>query len=134
MLVVMHAGASQDQINHICDEIRKMGLTPHPIPGAQRVAIGITGNKEMVDTNRLAGMKGVLNIIHVTQPYKLTNREMKADDTIISILDAHFGGETISVIGGPCAVESEEQARLVLSAFAFTEIEVAVPDGNIDRL
>jgi 3-deoxy-7-phosphoheptulonate synthase len=112
----MHTNASQEQIDHICDEIRKMGLTPHPIPGAQRVAIGITGNKEMVDTNRLTGMNGVLNIIHVTQPYKLTNREMKADDTIISIMGADFGGDTVSIIGGPCAVEDEEQYLSIAGA------------------
>ncbi|MBN2620563.1 3-deoxy-7-phosphoheptulonate synthase [candidate division WOR-3 bacterium] len=109
MLVVMHTNASQEQIHLVCDAIQKMGLSPHPIPGAQRVAIGITGNKEMVDTNRLTGMAGVLNIIHVTQPYKLTNREMKVDDTIVSIGKAKFGGNNLTVIAGPCAVESEDQ-------------------------
>jgi len=116
MLVVMHTNASQDQIDLVCNEIQKMGLTPHSIPGAQRVAIGITGNKEMVDTNRLTGMKGVLNIIHVTQPYKLTNREMKANDTIVTIRDRNLGGETVSVIAGPCAVEDEEQYMTIARA------------------
>lgn len=109
MLVVMHTSASQEQIERVCGAIQKMGLTPHPIPGAQRVAIGITGNKEMVDTSRLTGMAGVLNIVHVTQPYKLTNREMKVDDTIVNINGAKFGGGNLTVIAGPCAVESEEQ-------------------------
>lgn len=116
MLVVMHTNASQEQIDLVCDEICRMGLMPHPIPGAQRVAIGITGNKAMVDTNRLTGMKGVLNIIHVTQPYKLTNREMKADDTIVAIQGMELGGNTVSVIAGPCAVESEEQYLAVARA------------------
>jgi 3-deoxy-7-phosphoheptulonate synthase len=109
VLVVMHSSASQEQIDRVCNVIREMGLSPHPIPGAQRVAVGITGNKEMVDTNRLAGINGVLNIIHVTQPYKLTSREMKVDNTIVKIRGAGFGSGNITVIAGPCAVENEEQ-------------------------
>jgi 3-deoxy-7-phosphoheptulonate synthase len=105
----MHKNAHPEEVNKVCGLIREMGLTPHPIPGAQRIAIGITGNKERVDTNRLAGMSGVLDIIHVTQPFKLTNREMKAEDSIIRINDAAFGGGNASVIAGPCAVENEEQ-------------------------
>ncbi|OGC39037.1 3-deoxy-7-phosphoheptulonate synthase [candidate division WOR-3 bacterium RBG_13_43_14] len=108
MLVVMHKNASPDEVAKVCALIKEMGLTAHSIPGALRVAIGITGNKEMVDTNRIASMNGVLDIIHVTQPYKLTNREMKAEDTVVSIKEARFGGGNLTVIAGPCAVENEE--------------------------
>ncbi len=109
MLVVMHKNARPEEIDRVCNRIKEMGLTAHPIPGAQRVAIGITGNKEMIDTNRLAGMSGVLDIIHVTQPFKLTNREMKAENTIVTIGKADFGAGGTTVIAGPCAVENEEQ-------------------------
>ncbi|MEO0128898.1 MAG: 3-deoxy-7-phosphoheptulonate synthase [candidate division WOR-3 bacterium] len=109
MLVVMHKDATQKQISNVCKLIREMGLTPHPIKGAQRVAIGITGNKEMVDTRRIENLDGVINIIHVTQPYKLTSREMKPDDTNVIIGNVRIGGKKPVIIAGPCAVENEKQ-------------------------
>jgi len=116
MLVVMHKNATKEQIDKVCERIKELGLTPHPICGAQRVAIGITGNKEMVDTARIEGLAGVLDIIHVTQPYKLTSREMKPDDTLINIKNVKIGGKKIGVIAGPCAVESLQQIMAIADA------------------
>jgi 3-deoxy-7-phosphoheptulonate synthase len=122
MLVVMHKDATKDDIEKACNVIKEMGLTPHPILGVQRVAIGITGNKDMVDTNRIEVIPGVINIIHVTQPYKLASREMKPQDTIINMGNTKIGGRGIVIIAGPCAVESEsnllEIAEVVKAAGA----------------
>jgi len=109
MLVVMHKTASAQEINHVCKVIRDLGLMPNPIPGAQRVAIGITGNKEMVNTGLITGLPGVMEIIHVTKPYKLASREMKPDDTVVRVDGVTIGDQAIVVIAGPCAVESREQ-------------------------
>lgn len=109
MLVVMHKDATRGQIKKVCEAIKKMGLNPHPIKGAQRVAIGVTGNKEMVDTKIIENLDSVINIIHVTQPYKLTSREMKPDDTKIKIGNVVIGDKSPFVIAGPCAIESEKQ-------------------------
>jgi 3-deoxy-7-phosphoheptulonate synthase len=116
MLVVMHKDATQKQIDEVCKVIKEMGLSPHPIPGTQRVAIGITGNKEMVDTSRIEGFDGVIDLIHVTQSYKLTSREMKLEDTVINVGDTKVGGKDIVVIAGPCAVESREQTTEIAYA------------------
>lgn len=109
MLIVMHKDATNQQIKKVCHVIRETGLSPHPIPGALRVAIGVTGNKEMIDKNRIEGLPGVINVIHVTQPYKLTSREMKPDDTVINLNGKRIGGKDIVIIAGPCAVESAQQ-------------------------
>lgn len=116
MLVVMHKDATETQINEVCELIKRMGLKPHPIKGAQRVAIGITGNKDMVNVPEIEMLNGVINVIHVTQPYKLTSREMKPDDTIIKVGDVVIGGKKIVVIAGPCAVESEKQTIEIAQA------------------
>ncbi len=116
MLVVMHKDATKKQIKIVCKLIKEMGLTPHPIKGAQRVAIGITGNKEMVDARRIENLEGVINIIHVTQPYKLTGREMKPDDTNIIIGNVTIGGKKPVIIAGPCAVENEKQTIKIAQA------------------
>jgi 3-deoxy-7-phosphoheptulonate synthase len=113
MIIAMHKNATTEEVERVCAVVQKMGLTAHPIPGAQRIAIGITGNKGMVDTSCLEGLPGVLNIIHVTQPYKLTNREMKPDNTIINVNGVKIGGNGFTVIAGPCAVESYEQTLAV---------------------
>jgi len=116
MLVVMHKDATDEQIKNVCKSIKEMGLTPHPIKGVQRVAIGITGNKDMVDKNRLEGLDGVIDVIIVTKPYKLTSREMKPDDTKIMVGNAIIGDRKPVIIAGPCAVESEMQTIKIARA------------------
>ena len=116
MLVVMERSASKEQVEAVVKAIESMGLSAHAMPGAQRTAIGITGNKQMVQDARLAGMPGVLEIIHVTQPYKLVSREFHPDNSIVKVGDVEFGGAFLPVIAGPCSVESEEQCFAIADA------------------
>jgi 3-deoxy-7-phosphoheptulonate synthase len=109
MLVVMKTDARQNSIEQVCEAIRQLGLTPHPIPGKTRTAIGITGNVAPVDPTRLSALPDVIEVIRVTRPYKLTGREMKPEDTIVQVGDVAVGGPQITVIAGPCSVESREQ-------------------------
>ncbi len=108
MLIVMQQSADAAQIDHVCRVVRDLGLTPHPIPGKTRTAVGITGNVAPVDPSGLAALPGVLDVIRVTKPFKLTNREMKPEDTVITVGGAVVGGPDIVVIAGPCSVESRE--------------------------
>ncbi len=109
MLVVMNVHATRKQIEAVCEHIRGAGLTPHPIPGSERTAVGITGNKEMIDSGQIEMMDGVLKVIHVTKPYKLVSREFKPEDTVIRLNGLAIGGRDIVVMAGPCAVESRTQ-------------------------
>jgi len=109
MLIVMDMHARAADVDAVCAEIRALGLVPHPMPGAQRTAIGITGNKGTVDASRLESMPGVLRIIQVTAPYKLVSREFHEDDSIIDIKGVKVGGKGFVIMAGPCAVESAEQ-------------------------
>ena len=109
MLVVMKTGAAQGDIDRVCQAITDLQLTPHPIPGKLRTAIGITGNVAPVDPTLLSSLPGVSEVIRVTKPYKLTGREMKPEDTVIQVGDVRVGGPEITVIAGPCCVESREQ-------------------------
>jgi len=111
MLVVMSALATEAQVRAVCEKIESVGLRPHAIPGAQRTAIGITGNQGMVEIG-LEDMAGVQEVIRVSKPYKLVSREVKAESTILTFAgtDTTIGGRDLAVIAGPCAVESREQA------------------------
>lgn len=109
----MEGTATKEQVAAVVKTIEDMGLRAHPMPGAQRTAIGITGNKQMVKDAMLSAQPGVLEIIHVTQPFKLVSREFHPEDSHIKVGDVEFGGEFVPVIAGPCSVESEDQCMVV---------------------
>ena len=109
MLIVMKPTASRSEVEAVAEKIRALGLTPHAIPGAQRVAIGITGNKGGLDAGPFEVLPGVGDVIRVSQPFKLVSREVKLEDTVIDVGGALLGGKAIAVMAGPCSVESREQ-------------------------
>ena len=112
MLVVMKTQATPLEIQAVCEYIEQLGFRAHPLPGAERTAIGITGNKGEVERGNIEALSGVAEVIHVTKPYKLASRDVKEEDTIIRFpgTDATIGGRNLAVIAGPCSIESREQA------------------------
>lgn len=108
MLVVMNSHATPEQIDQVLAAVRRMNLTPHPMPGAIRTAIGITGNISAVDPRSLEVLPGVLELLRVTKPYKLASREMHVEDTYVRLPQTTIGPGTFTVIAGPCSVENEE--------------------------
>ena len=122
MLVVMKPNATEAQVDAVVEKIRSLGLHPHAIPGAQRTAIGITGNKGGLDPALFEGLPGVREAIRVSQPFKLVSREVKEEDTIVDVAGVEIGGKRLVVMAGPCSVESREQilesARAVKAAGA----------------
>src|SRR6266403_1223986 len=91
MLVVMQAQATEEQVRAVCQKIESLGYRPHSMPGAQRTAIGITGNQGEVESGTLEEMPGVQEVIRVTKPYKLVSRDTKPDNTVIKPLGSPSG-------------------------------------------
>jgi 3-deoxy-7-phosphoheptulonate synthase len=124
MLVVMQSHASEEQVRAVCQRIESLGLKAHPIPGAGRTAIGITGNQGAIDLGVLESLPGVIECIPVSKPYKLVSRDVKAEDTILRIPtprgDVLVGGQHIALVAGPCAVETEEQCFAIAEQVAPT--------------
>ena len=119
MLIVMDSNATKQMVEKVCTEIEKMGLKAHSMPGAQRTAIGVTGNKAQVDSDRILAQAGVKEIIHVTKPYKLVSREFYPEDSVIEISkDVKIGGEEIIIMAGPCSVESRDQCLRIAERVA----------------
>ena len=112
MLVVMQAQASEEQVRAVCKKIESLGYRAHSIPGAQRTAIGITGNRGEVEPGALDEMPGVQEVIQVSKPYKLVSRDTKPDNTVIKFNGGSvtIGGNSLAIMAGPCAIESREQA------------------------
>ncbi len=119
MLIVMDAHATPEQVRAVCERIESVGLRAHALPGAQRTAIGITGNQGIVEIG-LEDMPGVQEVIRVSKPYKLVSRDVKAENTVISFpgFEATIGGQELGVIAGPCAIESREQAFTIAERVA----------------
>ena len=112
MLVVMKAQATLEQVQAVCDYIEQLGFRAHPLPGAQRTAIGITGNQGEVERGNIEELSGVAEVIRVSKAYKLASRDVKEEDTVIQFpgTDASIGGSDLAIIAGPCSIESREQA------------------------
>jgi 3-deoxy-7-phosphoheptulonate synthase len=123
MLVVMGHNATPQQIDGVVATIRELGYEAAPIPGKQRTAVGLIGNDGKVDSSRLEALPGVMQVIHVTQPYKQVSREWREEPTIVDLGNGtRIGGGEVAVMAGPCSVESEaqimESARLLREAGA----------------
>src|SRR5438045_4621037 len=116
MLIVMKADATEAQVTHVCDVITELGFKPHPMPGATRTAIGITGNPGAVDPTRFENLAGVSEAIRVSKPYKLISLDLRPEKTIVRVGDAAIGGEELAIIAGPCAIESRAQAFAIAEA------------------
>jgi 3-deoxy-7-phosphoheptulonate synthase len=113
MLVVMKNDATEAQVQAVIKEIEDMGYRGIPMPGAQRTAVCIIGNKGPVEDAQLLALDGVKETIVVTKPYKLVSRETHPESTVVAVDDIKIGGGELVVMAGPCAIESEEQALII---------------------
>ena len=110
MLIVMDAAASPEDVRRVVETVVGLGLQAHPIPGTQRTAIGVTGNRGAVEPGVFENLPGVHEVIPVSAPYKLVSRETKRETTIVWVGGVPVGGERLALVAGPCAVESETMA------------------------
>jgi len=116
MLIVMKSDATEAQVDSVLRIIEELGYKAHPMPGATRTAIGITGNQTAVDATHFENMPGVAEAIRVSKPYKLISLDLRPEKTIVRVGDAAIGGEELAIIAGPCAIESRAQAFAVAEA------------------
>jgi 3-deoxy-7-phosphoheptulonate synthase len=119
MLIVMKAQATEEDVRAVCKKIEALGFRAHSIPGAQRTAIGITGNQGEVNAG-FDEMPGVQEVIRVSKPYKLVSRDVKPDNTVIQFAgsSATIGGHELAIMAGPCGIESREQAFAIAERVA----------------
>ncbi len=118
MLIVMKQDATQEDIDRVSGVIEKLGFRAHPMAGAVRTAVGITGNDEAVDRAHFENLPGVADAIRVTKPYKLVSKTFRPEKSIVKVGNAEIGGEGLSIIAGPCAVETAGQVLEVARAVA----------------
>src|SRR5215213_7565069 len=116
MLIVMKTDATELDVEGVVRVITEMGFRAHPMPGATRTAIGVTGNQGAVDQSRFENLPGVAEAIRVSKPYKLIALDLRPEKTVVRVGDASIGGEELALIAGPCAIESRAQAFAIAEA------------------
>jgi len=108
MIVVMQAGSTREQIEHVSERIRSLGLSVHLSTGQFRTIIGAVGEKHPEHQSILEAIDGVEQVVPIMKPYKLASREFHAADSEVAVGEVTVGGGTVALIAGPCAVESRE--------------------------
>src|SRR4030067_3660611 len=109
MLIMMSLNSPREHIEKVKEKIRSKNCMPHEIPGSVKLAIGITGPSTKLSEDDFLRLESVDEVVRVSKPYKLVSRDMKPDDTIIKFNNASVGGESLTIIAGPCSVENRQQ-------------------------
>jgi len=112
MIVVMKKTSTPDQISHVCDKVKELGLTPQVSKGVERTVIGVIGPEDKVNVEHLAVFPGVESVTPIMKPYKLASRDFRQENTIVDFGNGvTIGGNKIQVMAGPCSVESYENLK-----------------------
>lgn len=128
----MKAGATEEQIQAVVDQIQAHGLKTLVLPGGERVAIGIPSAippeiRSVLDET-LSVMPGVDHVTHVTRPYKLAARDFHPEDTVVQVEKIRIGDRALVIMAGPCAVESYSQLKT--TAVAVKEAGASILRGG----
>lgn len=129
MIVEMRIGATQEEIDTVVQRVRSFGWDVQLNRGTEKTVVAILGsNTGQVSTDVFAVLPGVVSVTRIMKPYKLASREVKAEDSLVSINGIEIGSKRIIVMAGPCAVESEEQ--LTEAAKAVKEAGASILRGG----
>lgn len=109
MVIVMNQNALQKEIDELSEMLSQLGLGLHISKGTERTIIGIIGDKRILTDIPIELMPGVDRIVPIVESFKLVGRTFKPESTIINIKGVEIGGHALTIIAGPCAVESREQ-------------------------
>src|SRR5213080_758440 len=109
MIVVMKPGASQQQLDHVIEQIEQLGLRSHVIVGTELTVVAALGEKRDGARQALETIEGVEKVVPILAPYKMASNEVKKEPTVVEALDLKVGGGHLGVIAGPCSVESRSQ-------------------------
>src|SRR3990170_109404 len=111
MIISMKMGATQEEINHVCERLQEFGYKAHPIYGEERVVIGAVGHQEFKQQamDSIEAAPGVESVMSISQPFKFVSKEFRSTKSVVKVNGWGIGGSEFIVIAGPCSVESEQQ-------------------------
>lgn len=109
MIIVMRSGSSTEEISHVCEKVREMGLTPQVTRGVERTIVAVIGEEEKIFQEPLEAFPGVESVVPIQKPFKLASRVFRPENSEFEV--AHgikIGGKKIQIMAGPCSVENRE--------------------------
>jgi 3-deoxy-7-phosphoheptulonate synthase len=119
MIVVMKPGSTPQQIEHVQNLVREMGLKDHVIRGTERTVVAVIGDDRFKDRSVMESVDGVEKVVPILAPYKMASREVKKERSVIPLragANTALGGRRVGIIAGPCSVESREQTLEIAHA------------------
>lgn len=109
MIIVLKTNATPEQVNHICEKVKELGLTPQVSRGVERTIIGVIGEEDTLRVKPLEAFPGVENVVPILRPYKLASKDFKPEPTVFEMGNGvKVGGKKIVVMAGPCSVENRD--------------------------
>ncbi|MBM6807834.1 3-deoxy-7-phosphoheptulonate synthase [Faecalicoccus pleomorphus] len=109
MIIVFKQNAKENEVKRVLDKVEKLGLKTHISQGEETLIVGLIGDTTRVDPKRIEVEESVERIMKVSEPYKLANRAFHPEDSVINVSGIPVGGKALTLIAGPCSVESKEQ-------------------------
>jgi 3-deoxy-7-phosphoheptulonate synthase len=116
MMIIMHPGASKEQIGHVIAHIEENNLSAHVIEGVEQTIIGAVGESHAVSKDVFEVLPGVMSVTRISKPYKLGSRQFHPENSVFPLDGFSIGGDEIAIIAGPCAVESRTQLLEIAQA------------------
>ncbi|MFO8053526.1 MAG: 3-deoxy-7-phosphoheptulonate synthase [Candidatus Omnitrophota bacterium] len=114
MIIVLKKGTKQKDVDNLLDKVKSLGLKPMVSQGQERTIVGVIGPEDVIRLQPLEAYPGVDKVMPVLAPYKLVSREFKQENSVVKIKGpVEFGSNKVTIIAGPCSIETEEQLRQV---------------------
>ena len=125
MVIVMQAGATEEQLASVLDRVEGLGLRPHVSRGEERTIVGLIGDERPVAEDAFEVLPGVERVVRILHAFKLASRDVHPQDRVIELPNgARLGGRSVLVAAGPCAVESADQIRETAEAVSAAGVRV----------
>jgi 3-deoxy-7-phosphoheptulonate synthase len=129
MMIIMKADATPQQVEHVIEKVKSVGLSVHLSQGVEATIVGAIGETHSLPTDQFEVLDGVETVQRITQPYKLASRQFHPENSIFPINGFSVGGEELAIIAGPCSVESRSQ--IIETAHAVKEAGANALRGGV---
>src|SRR6266850_3399790 len=109
MVIVMEKHTAETNIERVMAELVTRGFDVHRSTGTEQTVLGVVGDVAKIDTREFELFDGVQEVVRVSEPYKLTSRTFKRENTVVKTRGVAIGGDQVVAMAGPCTIESEKQ-------------------------
>lgn len=116
MIVILKNSPDREQLESLINWLQDKGIIVHTSIGEARTILGLVGDTSQLDIDLIAALDIVEDVKRVQEPYKNANRKFHPNDTVVQVGNTQIGGGTLTIMAGPCSVESEEQVVAIAKA------------------